>query len=201
MKQPETVIHEQYPDAFHNNYSRTLFGFWLYLMSDFILFGALFATYAVLRQSTFGGPSGHDLFQTPFSLVQALILLTASFIAGLAGAAAHRKVKSHTLLLFGATFVLGCVFFAMELIEYSRIIQAGHTWDKSAFLSAYFTITGTHMAHVIFALIWTLVLLYPVWKEGIDHVSIRRLTCLRMFWQFLNVVWIFIYSFVYLLEV
>jgi cytochrome o ubiquinol oxidase subunit III len=201
MKTPTTPVHETYPDPHHNPYSRTVFGFWLYLMSDFILFGALFAAYAVLRNATFGGPTGKELFQPTFTLVQTLILLTCSLTVGLAGASAHRKHKFWTIALFGLTFLLGTVFIGMELTEFSRLLNAGHGWDKSAFLSMYFTIIGTHAVHVMFGLLWILILLVPVWQEGISHVSIRRLTCLKMFWQFLNIIWIFIFSFVYLMEV
>lgn len=194
-------MHESYPDTHHDTYSRSVFGFWVYLMSDFILFGALFAAYVVLCNSTFGGPSGRELFQPSFTLVQTLVLLVSSLTAGLAGASAHRRHKIWTIVLFGATFLFGAVFIAMELSEFSRLVSDGHAWDKSAFLSMYFTIVGTHGVHVLFGLLWTIVLLIPVFREGISHVSLRRLTCLRMFWQFLNIIWVFIFSFVYLMGV
>ncbi len=199
MNTHELDIPEKSPDPYHDAYSRTVFGFWLYLMSDFVLFGALFATYAVLSQSTFGWSSGRELFQTPFNLTQTLILLFTSFTAGLGGTSAHRKHTNYTILYFGITFVLGAIFIGMELYEFSRLIGMGSTWDRSAFLSAYFTVVGTHAVHIIFALIWIPVLLIPVIREGITPVSIRRLTCLRMFWQFLNIIWVFIFSIVYLL--
>ncbi len=201
MKNPETLPHEHFPDSHHNPYARTVFGFWLYLMSDLILFGALFAAYAVLSHSTFGGPSGRELFRLSFTHIQTLVLLTSSLTAGLAGAAAHRGNKKATISLFGLTFLLGVVFMWMEFSEFSNLVGAGHGWNKSAFLSAYFTVVGTHGLHVLFGLLWIPVLLIPVWREGISHVSVRRLTCLRMFWQFLNIIWIFIFSFVYLMGV
>jgi cytochrome o ubiquinol oxidase subunit III len=191
--------HESYPDTHHDPYSRTIFGFWLYLMTEFILFGALFATYAVLSKSTFGGPTARELFHLDFTFVQTLILLTSSLTVGLAGASAHRKDKHKTLLFFGLTFLLGACFMGMEFHEFSRFISAGNGWDQSAFLSAYFTVVGTHGLHVLFGLLWIIVLLLPVWREGVSHVSVRRLTCLRMFWQFLNIIWIFMFYFVYLL--
>lgn len=201
MKNPATATHESFPDTHHDAYSKTVFGFWVFLMSDLLLFGALFATYMVLSNSTFGGPSAKDLFRPSFTLIQTLVLLVSSLTAGLAGAAAHRKHKRETTALFGLTFLLGIVFMWMMLSEFSTLVRAGNGWDKSAFLSAYFTIVGTHGAHVLFALLWIPVLLIPVWREGVSHVSIRRLTCLRMFWQFLNIVWVFIFSFVYLMGV
>jgi cytochrome o ubiquinol oxidase subunit III len=195
------MTHEDYPDIYHGMYSRTIFGFWLYLMSDFILFGALFATYIVLKNSTFGGPSADDLFNLPYTFAQTLVLLLGSLTVGLGGASAHRKNKNWTLFHFTMTFVLGAIFLGMQLNEFSSYIAAGHSWKKSAFLSGYFTLISTHTLHVIFGLIWIPILLLPVWKEGVSHVSIRRLTCLRAFWQFLNIVWLFIFSFVYLLGV
>jgi cytochrome o ubiquinol oxidase subunit III len=199
MKHTEASEHEHYPDVHHDNYSRTTLGFWIYLLSDFVLFGALFATYVVLVNSTFGGPSASDLFRNPFTLLQTFILLVSTLAAGLGGASAHRKQKKPTLVFFSITFVLGVVFMWMQLAEFSQLINAGNSWDRSAFLSAYFTVVGTYTVHIIFGLLWIILLLVPVWREGISHVSIRRLTCLRMFWQFLNIVWIFIFSFVYLL--
>lgn len=201
MKQVVASAHESYPDPHHDTYSRTIFGFWVYLMTDFVLFGAIFATYAVLKDSTFGGPAAKDLFYLPFTLIQTLVLLLGSLTAGLGGASAHRKNKKATLLFFSLTFLIGAIFMGMMLAEFSHLHRAGHGWNQSAFLSAYFTLVGTLGVHVLFGLVWILVLLVPVWREGISHVSLRRLTCLRMFWQFVNIVWMLIFSFVYLLGV
>jgi cytochrome o ubiquinol oxidase subunit III len=199
MKHSEILSHESYPDPHHGVYSRTVFGFWIYVLSDFILFGALFATYAVLHNNTFGGPSARDLFHLPFTFTQTLILLISSFTIGLAGASAHRKNKNWTLTLFAVTFLLGIVFMGMELAHFARLVHEGNGWQRSAFLSAYFTLVGTHTIHMLFATLWVIVLTVPVWREGLTPVSVRRLTCLKMFWQFLNVVWVFIFSFVYLI--
>src|SRR5665213_731751 len=108
MKNPATT-HESFPDTHHDPYSRTIFGFWLYLMSDLILFGALFAVYIVSKDSTFGGPAAKDLFRPSFTLIQTLVLLVSSLTAGLAGAAAHRRRAKETIILFGVTFLLGIV--------------------------------------------------------------------------------------------
>lgn len=199
MKNPPLTSHESYPDTHHDVYSRTIFGFWVYLITDFVLFGVLFATYAVLSPSIFGGPSAKDLFSLPFALMQTLLLLTSSFTAGLAGAFAHRKSKKGTLLLFGVTFLLGALFMGMQLQQFHHLSSMGHGWDQSAFLSAYFTLVGTHTLHVFFGLLWILVLTLPMFFQEFTKIHIRRLTCLRMFWQFLNIVWIFIFSFVYLM--
>lgn len=199
--QSETTSHEHFPDPHRSLYDKTTFGFWVYLLTDFVLFGTLFATYAVLRHSTFGGPSIRDLFELPYVLAPALILLISSFTVGLGTATAHRKNKKWTIALFGITFLLGIVFVIMELTDMIRLVNCGSGWQRSAFLSAYFTLVGTHAAHMLFALLWTLVLIFPVWQEGITPVHLRRLTCLKMFWQFLNIIWVFIFSLVYLLGV
>lgn len=190
--------HESYPDTHHDIYSKTIFGFWLYLLTDFILFASFFATYAVLYRGTYGGPSAFDLFDLPLVLIQTFILLTSSLTSGLAGAFAHRKNKNATIALFALTFILGFAFTWMEFSEFTRFVQQGNGWQRSAFLSAVFTLVGTHSIHMLFAMLWVIVLLVPVFREGCTSVSIRRLTCLRMFWQFLNIVWVFIFTMVYM---
>lgn len=201
MKKPEVAVHESYPDTHHDIYSRTVFGFWVYILTDFVMFGTFFAAYAVLHNNTYGGPSADKLFHLPCALVQTLVLLTSSFTIGLAGASAHRRNKNWTIALFAITFLLGILFMWMELAEFTRLVNSGNSWRRSAFLSAYFTLVGTHGLHMIFAMLWVIILIVPVCLEGITGTSIRRLTCLKMFWQFLNVIWVFIFSFVYLMGV
>lgn len=190
---------EIFPDTHHDIYSKTVFGFWIYLLTDFVLFAALFATYAVLQGNTFGGPSGHELFHLPIILTQTLILLTSGFISGIAGVCAHRKNKTWTILFFALTALLGIIFLGMKFLEFNRLIIGGNDWTKSAFLSIFFTLVGTHAIHVVFAILWTLVLIPLVFFQGITNVVLRRMTCLKMFWQFLNIIWIFIFTLVYLL--
>lgn len=199
MTLPQDMSHEHFPDTHHDTYSKDIFGFWLYLMSDFILFATLFASYIVLHNNTYGGPSAGEIFHLPFTLIQTVILLCSSFTSGFAGAWAHRKNKKWTVIFFGMTFILGIAFMGMEFTEFSRLIRSGNNWTRSGFLSAYFTIVGTHGVHMIFAILWTLVLLPPVFRDGITTVSLRRLTSLRMFWQFLNIVWVFIFTIIYLM--
>jgi cytochrome o ubiquinol oxidase subunit 3 len=188
-----------YPDAHHDLYSKTIFGFWVYLLTDFMLFAVLFATYAVLHNSTYGGPSARELFNLPFALVQTLLLLISSFICGLGGAAAHKKQKGWTIALFSIAFLFGLAFIGMEFADCSRLVSEGASWKRSAFLSAFFTLVGTHGLHILFGLLWMVLLIVPVCLEGVTPTSLRRLSCLRMFWQFLNVIWVFIFSFVYLM--
>lgn len=191
------TTHEAYPDPHHDIYSRTVFGFWIYLLTDFVMFATFFATYAVLRTSTYSGPIDHDLFDFTNAFYQTLILLTSSLTVGLAGAYAHRKNKKWTIILFLLTFLLGLAFTVQQFAEYKHLLNQGLSWRSSAFLSAYFTLLGTHTAHMLFALLWTIILIIPIFREEITNVTIRRLTCLRMFWQFLNIVWVFIFTFVY----
>ena len=193
------MTHEHFPDTHHDPYSITLFGFWVYLLTDLMMFATLFAAYAVLQGGTAGGPSAREIFHLPFTLIQTFLLLLAAFTSGLARVAVHRYLSRWTILLFALTFLAGAAFMGMELTELTRLVKEGNGWDRSAFLSAFFTLVGTHGLHVLFGLLWTIVLLVPVWRHGLTPVSKRRLSCLSMFWQFLNVVWIFIFSIVYLL--
>jgi len=179
-------------------HSRTYFGFWTYLMTDCVLFATLFATYAVLHNNTYGGPSGRELFSLPFALTESLILLTSSFTCGLSMLGAHRNEKSKVIGWFAVTFLLGICFLAMEWHEFAKLVREGNSWRSNAFLSSYFTLVGTHGLHVAIGLLWMVILLIPVMRRGLRPVSIKRLTCLRLFWHFLDVVWIFIFTFVYL---
>lgn len=192
---------EAFPDTHHDSYSKTTFGFWLYLLTDFMLFATVFAAYAVLHKSTFGGPSGRELFNLPYTLTQTLILLVSAFTIGLAGACAHRKNKGWTIILFLLSFFFGLAFIWMMVGELSHLISLGQTWKTNAFLSSFYTLIGMFGLHMIFALLWVLVLLVPVFRFGLSDESVKRLTCLRMFWQFLNVIWIFIFNIVYLMGV
>ncbi len=193
--------HEVYPDPHHDVYSKTIFGFWIYLLTDFVLFGILFATYAVLQDSTFQGPSAKDLFNPSYNLVQTLILLTSSLTVAFGGAFAHRRKKGMTIVFFVLTFILGLIFADMQYHEFSHVIQLGYSWKTSAFLSAYFTLVFTHTIHILVGLLWIIVLIIPVCVYKVTNESVKRLTCMRMFWQFLNIVWIFIFTMIYLLGV
>lgn len=195
------VAHESYPDTHHDDYSKTTFGFWVYLLTDFMFLATIFASYAVLSKNTFGGLTPRDIFSLPFSTIQTLVMLCSAFTAGIAGACAHRKSKGGVIGFFFLTFLLGLLFLGMMGYEFSHIFAAGYSWKSTAFLSMYFTLIGMFGGHVIFALLWVIVLIIPVFKQGITVVSLKRLTCLRMFWQFINVVWVLIFTFVYVLGV
>jgi len=192
---------EHYPDSHHDVYSKTVFGFWLYLLTDFMLFATIFAAYAVLSKNTFGGPTPKELFDLEYTTIQSVIFLLSTFTVGLAGVYTHRKQKWGAISFFLITFVLGLVFLMMEIKEFSHLIAVGSGWDKNAFASSFFTLVGMFLLHLVFALLWILVLLVPVFKSGISKISLRRLTCLKMFWQFMSIIWVFIYTFVYLLGI
>jgi|SRR5579885_1377905 len=187
----------QYSAQSDKNY----FGFWVYLMTDLIMFAGLFAAFAVLRNNTFGGPSGKNIFDLPFVLIETVLLLTSSFTCGLAVLSAVRNKKKGTICLLGLTFLLGAGFLAMELYEFSHLFEEGNTFQKSAFLSSYFSLVGTHGLHITAGLIWMIILFLYILKKGLTKGSVRKLTLFGLFWHFLDIVWIFIFTIVYLMGV
>lgn len=185
----------------HDSRAKTVFGFWVYLMTDCILFATLFATYAVLRNNSFGGEGEKELFSLPFVLIETLILLTSSFICGLALIAVHRRQKRQTLLLLSVVVALGLAFIGMELYEFNKLYQEGNSWQRSGFLSAFFTLIGTHGLHIIVGLIWAFALMGQLIKRGFTSGVVGRLTLFSLFWHFLDIIWIFIFTIVYLVGV
>lgn len=181
--------------------SKSQLGFWIYIMTDCVLFASLFATYAVLHTNTYGGPSGKDLFSLPFVLAETLLLLTSSFTCGLAILAARRADKSQTSVWLIATFVLGLGFLFLELTEFRHLALEGNSWRRSGFLSSFFTLVSTHGAHITSGLIWLSVVLVQIIRRGFTRGVMRRLTMFSLFWHFLDIVWIFIFTVVYLMGV
>lgn len=179
--------------------SKSVFGFWVYIMTDCVLFASLFATYAVLHNNTYGGPSGAKLFNLHSVLAETLILLTSSFTCGLAMLAARKRLKGQVGWWLAVTFVLGICFLLIELNEFHSLAAGGNSWRRSGFLSSFFTLVGTHGAHITCGLVWMAVVLYKVWQQGFTRANMRRLTMLSLFWHFLDVVWIFIFTIVYLM--
>lgn len=178
---------------------RTMFGFWVYLMTDLLMFAILFAVFAVLRNNTMGGPAGRDLFSPGLALTETLLLLTSSFTVGLAMIAARRGIKKQTVFWLVFTLLLGLGFLAIELYEFAEFIHEGHTLTTNAFLSSFFALVGTHGLHITSALIWGFVLLAFLIKRGLDRHIVRKLALLSLFWHFLDIVWIFIFTVVYLM--
>lgn len=183
----------------HDTNNKVTFGFWVYLMTDLVMFAALFAAFAVLRNNTFGGPSGHELFNLQSVLAETLLLLSSSFTAGLALLAASRGDKKQLIIWLLLTFLLGAAFLGMELSEFSKLINEGNSWVKSAFLSSFFTLVGTHGLHITAGLIWMGVLFIQILRVDITNSIIRKLTLFSLFWHFLDIVWIFIFTIVYLM--
>lgn len=178
---------------------KTLFGFWVYLMTDLIMFAGLFASFAVLRQNNFGGPSQHDIFNLPYVLTETLILLTSSFTCGLAVVFAHANKRKTFYSFIFLTFLLGATFLGMELNEFIHLMQSGASFQRSAFLSSYFALVGTHGLHITVGLFWMAILIIYLLKKGFTDSGLRKLTLLGIFWHFLDIVWIFIFTIVYLM--
>ncbi|MBI4033463.1 cytochrome o ubiquinol oxidase subunit III [Candidatus Saccharibacteria bacterium] len=181
--------------------SKTVFGFWVYLMTDAVLFASLFATFAVLRNNVYNGPSGQEIFSLPFVLTETPILLTSSFSVGLAWLAARQGNKRLVLVWLGVTYLLGLAFLILELREFSHLYQEGNSWRRSAFLSSFFTLVGTHGTHITAGLVWMSVLGLRIYKVGLFKSSLKKITMLSLFWHFLDVIWIFIFTIVYLMGV
>ena len=180
------------------NQSNILFGFWVYIMTDCVLFASLFAVYAVLHANTFGGPSGYDIFKLPYVLAETLLLLSSSFCCGLATIALQNRHKSKVIFYFMLTFILGLSFLVLELNEFHHLVLIHESWTRSGFLSSYFTLVGTHGLHIAIGLIWMAVMMYRIIKVGLSSNNVRRLKMLALFWHFLDVIWIFIFTIVYL---
>jgi cytochrome o ubiquinol oxidase subunit III len=177
---------------------RVMFGFWVYLMTDLLMFAVLFAVYSVLHGNTAGGPANHDIFNLNLAMAETLILLTSSFTCGIGLIAARRANKAQVLFWFGLTFLLGAAFLGLELKEFAAFIHEGHTMQTSAFLSSFFVLVGTHGLHITSGLLWMGLVLVFIMKRGLNRHMVRKLAMLSLFWHFLDVVWIFIFTIVYM---
>lgn len=189
------------PDPHQDTFSKTVLGFWIYLMTDCLLFATLFITYAVLHSSTFGGPSSKDLFSLPGAFLETMLLLTSSLTSGLAMLAAVKSDRQKVMQWLMWTFILGISFLTFEFMEFKEMVQDGNSWTRSAFLSSFFTLVGTHGLHVSIGLLWLVVLMFQVYFLDITAVTFRRLVIFSLFWHFLDLIWIFIFTFVYLMGV
>ncbi len=183
----------------HHPQQGTLLGFWLYLMSDCLIFAVLFAVFAVLGKSYAAGPSGADLFDLPLVAVNTGFLLFSSITYGMAMIAMNHGKKQHLLAWLAVTGLFGAAFLSLELYEFAHLLHEGAGPQRSAFLSAFFTLVGTHGLHVTFGIVWLVTLMLQVSKHGLVKENKRRLICLSMFWHFLDVVWIGVFTFVYLM--
>jgi cytochrome o ubiquinol oxidase subunit 3 len=196
-----TVPGESLPhdlDHGHDDGSKTFLGFWIYLMSDCLIFASLFATFGVLADGFAGGPGGKELFDLPYVAGETLLLLISSFTFGMAALNMHAGRKNKVIAWLAITALFGIGFIAMEIHEFAHLVQEGAGPGRSAFLSAYFTLVGTHGLHVTVGLIWLVTMMHQTWRFGLDAVVRRRIACLSLFWHFLDLIWICVFTFVYL---
>ncbi len=193
----EHPAHEDHHDAG----STILVGFWIYLMSDCVLFSGLFATYAVLAHQFAGGPTGRELFDLQFVLTETMLLLVSSLTYGLATLAMYKKNRAGVLFWLGMTFLLGLSFLLMEIYEFHHLIVEGAGPSTSAFLSAFFALVGTHGFHILSGLVWILVLSAQLLRDGLTEKNQTRVMSLSLFWHFLDIIWIGVFTLVYLLGV
>lgn len=195
------VFHVFEDKEVHHPGDSTMLGFWMYLMSDCLIFAVLFATYGVLGRNYAAGPSGADLFDLKLVAVNTAMLLFSSITYGFAMLAMEKGRKAAVQGWLVVTALFGLAFLCIELYEFHHMIAEGATPMRSAFLSSFFTLVGTHGLHVTFGLIWLTVLLVQVDQRGLVPENRRRLMCLSMFWHFLDVIWIGVFTFVYLMGV
>ena len=179
----------------------TLLGFWIYLLSDLMIFASLFVAYGVLGRSYAAGPSGADLFDLKLIAVNTAVLLLSSITYGFAMIAMQARRARGVIGWLALTGVLGTIFLAIEIYEFWHLISLGAGPTRSAFLSSFFALVGTHGIHVLFGVIWLVVLCIQVNKHGLTRANTRRIACLSLFWHFLDVVWIGVFTFVYLMGV
>jgi cytochrome o ubiquinol oxidase subunit III len=185
----------------HHTENGTLLGFWIYLMSDCLVFACLFAAYGVLGRNYAGGPTGAELFELPVVAVNTSLLLLSSITYGFAVLEMQRNRVAPVISWLVITGLLGAGFIGLELNEFAHLIHEGAGPQRSAFLSSFFTLVGTHGLHVSFGIVWLVVLIAQVARFGLGPENKRRLMCLSMFWHFLDVVWIGVFTFVYLMGV
>ena len=195
------VAHESH--ASHDAFKRitVAYGFWIFLISDIIMFAAFFATYAVLTDSTAGGPSGKDLFDVRNVAIETACLLTSSLFCGLAGIGAHAKMPRMFQGAMLITFLLGAAFLTLEVREFSDLIEAGNGPSRSAFLSGFFALVGCHGLHVTAGLLWLLTMMAQVVAKGFRQDILRRILCFSLFWHTLDIIWVGLFSLVYLVGV
>jgi len=201
---PDSIALHHHGDHAHEEHEpNSVFGFWLYLMTDCILFATLFAAFAVARHQYAGNVSGKQIFDLPYVAVETALLLVSSVTYGFAMINAYKKSLPSVLLWLVVTFALGVGFVGMEINEFHHLVSEGHGPDKSAFLSAFFTLVATHGLHVTAGLTWMAVLIFQmtVLKKGLTQTYINRLMSLSLFWHFLDIVWICVFSLVYLVGV
>lgn len=174
-----------------------VFGFWVYLMTDLVIFAVLFACFVVLRNNVFNGPSAKDLFELPTTLSETLILLTSSFTCAIAMYEVQKKRKANAIFWFFVTFALGVSFLSIEISEFHKLIKKNAGPSRSGFLSSYFTLVGTHGLHITFGLIWMAIASFRIALRPLLTRNVSQVFRMALFWHFLDIVWIFIFTVVY----
>jgi cytochrome o ubiquinol oxidase subunit 3 len=175
------------------------YGFWIFILSDMIMFSALFAAYAVLRGNTAGGPTGAELFNLRNVFIETMCLLLSSYTCGLGALSAERRQPARFLIFAAFTLVLGAAFLFIEGTEFARMVEMGAGPSRSGFLSAFFTLVGMHGVHVASGLIALVYLAAQVIANGLHAAVLRRLLCWSLFWHALDIVWVGVFTLVYLM--
>ena len=188
-------------DDHHDQESLKMFGFWLFLITDVILFGTLFATYVVLRLNTDGGPTGAELLEMNGIIISTFLLLTSSFTSGVAVLEMNKGNKRGLILWLAITALLGASFVFLEVNEFMHLVHEGATIGTSAYWSAFFVLVGTHGLHVSVGLVWMVGLMLQLSRRGITPVTKRKVSIISLYWHFLDVVWIFVFTIVFLMGV
>ena len=191
-------IYHPVEEPHHPEGHSTMLGFWMYLMSDCLIFAMLFAVYAVIGGNYAAGPAPKDLFDLPLVAMNTSMLLLSSITYGFAMLAMVKNRTAQMQTWLAITGVFGLCFLGIELYEFAHMIHLGATPQRSGFLSAFFFLVGTHGLHVTFGIIWLVTLMIQVWRKGLIPANKRRLMCLSLFWHFLDVIWIGVFTFVYL---
>ena len=191
-------IYHPVEEPHHPEGHSTMLGFWMYLMSDCLIFAMLFAVYAVIGGNYAAGPAPKDLFDLPLVALNTSMLLLSSITYGFAMLAMVKNRTAQMQTWLAITGLFGLCFLGIELYEFAHMIHLGATPQRSGFLSAFFFLVGTHGLHVTFGCIWLVTLMVQVWRKGLIPANKRRLMCLSLFWHFLDVIWIGVFTFVYL---
>ena len=204
---PSAQAHAGYrlalPHELHPHDKRVIvgYGFWVWLISDIIMFSAFFAAFAVLAENTAGGPSGRELFSVGYVAVETACLLISSFTCGIAMIGAHARNRPMYYWGMAITAVLGAAFLALEVHEFADLVAEGAGPTRSGFLSAFFALVGCHGLHVTAGLLWLLTMMAQVWAKGFRDDIQRRLLCFSLFWHTLDIIWVALFSLVYLVGV
>ena len=177
------------------------YGFWIFILSDFVLFSGLFAAYAVLSGNTAGGPTGADLFNVRNVFIETMCLLISSYTCGLGALSAERRQSGRFFIFAALSFVLGAAFLVIESTEFAGMVSKGAGPSRSAFLSGFFTLVGTHGVHVTGGLLWLIYMAAQVVAKGLRPHVLRRLLCWSLFWHALDIVWVGVFTLVYLIGI